>query len=214
MRRARMTPACSRVSTGAASSRNASAIGERSTITGDWWGARTTLYDHGVTFNALLTQTYQSVVSGGPGVGHEVAVAPILGHGISEDRHHLPPIPGPHGFALERVLVAPGSSTGLHRHDDSQVVVLIDGDWEVALNQPPDQISKRPATGSLVSIPASSWRDLRNVGSTDAQCVVVTGGDGPTRLEWSASIVEQAAKAGFGLDAAGCLAPLELLGRS
>ncbi len=41
-------------------------IWNRSTLTGDWWGARKTLYDQGVIFDASLTQVYQGVTSGGP----------------------------------------------------------------------------------------------------------------------------------------------------
>lgn len=41
-------------------------IRNRSTLTGDWWGSRTNLYEHGVMFDASLTQVYQGVVSGGP----------------------------------------------------------------------------------------------------------------------------------------------------
>ena len=69
-----------------------------------------------------------------------------------------------------------------------------------------------PPMGSLASVPASAWRDLRNVGATPARAVIVTGSDSPSRVEWPVAMLERAADAGFGLDAAGYVAPLELLG--
>ena len=146
------------------------------------------------------------------GPQHAVELAPVIGHGLSQDRRSRPPICTPHGFALEWLRAAPGASTGLHRHADSQVVLLIDGDWEVALNEPAEEVSAQPPAGSLASIPASAWRDLRNVGAAPAHAVIVTGGDSPSRVEWPAELVAHAAEAGFGLDAAGYVAPLELLG--
>ncbi|WP_419864911.1 cupin domain-containing protein [Candidatus Poriferisodalis sp.] len=146
------------------------------------------------------------------GPEHSVELAPVIGHGLTQDRRSRPPICTPHGFALEWLRAAPGASTGLHRHDDSQVVLLIEGDWEVALNEPAHEVSTRPVMGSLASIPASAWRDLRNVGTTSARAVIVTGSDSPSRVEWPAETLARAAHAGFGLDAAGYVAPLELLG--
>ena len=146
------------------------------------------------------------------GPQHAVELAPVIGFGLSQDRRTRPPICTPHGFGLEWLRASPGASTGLHRHSDSQVVLMIEGDWEVALNEPTQEVSERPDTGSLASIPANAWRDLRNVGTTVAQAIVVTGGDGPSRIEWSSSVLADATNAGFGLDAAGYVAPLELLG--
>ncbi|MYG61016.1 MAG: cupin domain-containing protein [Acidimicrobiales bacterium] len=146
------------------------------------------------------------------GPEHSTELAPVIGHGLTQDRRSRPPICTPHGFALEWLRASPGASTGLHRHDDSQVALLIEGDWEVALNEPAHEISALPAMGSLVSVPASAWRDLRNVGTTPARAVIVTGSDSPSRVEWPAETLERAAEAGFGLDAAGYVAPLELLG--
>lgn len=146
------------------------------------------------------------------GPEHAAELAPVIGHGLTQDRRSRPPICTPHGFALEWLRVAPGASTGLHRHSDSQVVLLIEGDWEVALNEPAHEVSTQPVMGSLASIPASAWRDLRNVGTTPARAVIVTGSDSPSRVEWPVAMLERAADAGFGLDAAGYVAPLELLG--
>lgn len=159
-----------------------------------------------------LNWSQEAFLSAVLGAQHSVELAPVIGYGLSQDRRSRPPVSTPHGFAVEWLRAAPGASTGLHRHDDSQVVLLIDDGWEVALNEPAQEVSTRPVMGSLASIPASAWRDLRNVGTAPARAVIVTGGDSPSRVEWPAGTLARAADAGFGLDAAGYVAPLELLG--
>ncbi|WP_419944543.1 cupin domain-containing protein [Candidatus Poriferisodalis sp.] len=146
------------------------------------------------------------------GAQHSVELAPVIGYGLSQDRRSRPPVCTPHGFALEWLQAAPGSSTGIHRHDDSQVLLLIEGDWEIAVNEAAQEVATQPVRGSLVSVPASAWRDLRNVGTSPARAAIVTGSDSPSRVEWPAETLACAADAGFGLDAAGYVAPLELLG--
>ncbi|MEM9565266.1 MAG: cupin domain-containing protein [Actinomycetota bacterium] len=161
-----------------------------------------------------LRWSERALLSSVLGSAHRVAIAPVLGHGLTEDRRSGAPIPGAHGFGIEWMTVTPGATTGWHRHDDSQVALLVEGDWEVAVNGSDDEVSCRPFEGSVVSVPPGAWRDLRNVGATEARAAIVTGGDGPTRLIWSDDVIERAGAAGYGLDAAGYLAPLDLLGRS
>ncbi|MGH1491881.1 MAG: cupin domain-containing protein [Acidimicrobiales bacterium] len=146
--------------------------------------------------------------------GHEAAVAPVIGFGISEDRRHRAAITNYHGFSIEWLRLAPGASMGLHRLDQPQVVLPDEGQWEISYNQPGQQLSATPACGSVVSVPAGCWRNLTNVGDTDALALVVCNGDAPARLTWDQAIVDQAGRSGWGRDASGYLAPLTLLGRS
>ncbi|MEM9468153.1 MAG: cupin domain-containing protein [Actinomycetota bacterium] len=144
------------------------------------------------------------------GLGGEVA--PVVGHGMTQDRSHRAPITTPHGFSVEWLRVAPGERTGLHRHGDSQVLFLVEGDWEIRVNDG-DPASFAPADGSIVSVPRDAWRDFVNVGDTPAYAVVVNGSDAPTRIEWHGDVCTAAAAEGWALDAAGCTAPVALLGR-
>ncbi|MEM9655721.1 MAG: cupin domain-containing protein [Actinomycetota bacterium] len=148
-----------------------------------------------------------SVLSGGG-----LALAPVIGFGMTEDRSHRPPITTPHGFSLEWLRLDPGAGTGRHRHDENQVVLIIDGRCEVELWADRESATAVPETGSVVSVPPGHWRDLRNVGDVPAMAVVVNNGDNPTRIEWAPDIVAAAAAAGWGRDASGYLAPLELIG--
>jgi quercetin dioxygenase-like cupin family protein len=144
--------------------------------------------------------------------GHQCAIAPVIGAGLTEDRTHTSPVSRPHGFSVEWLRIEPGSSTGAHRHHDSQVLLLVDGEWSIEINRDADAVERHPATGSVVSIPEGAWRNYTNIGDTVAHTVVVCGGDHPTRLEWDATLANAAAADGWGLDASGYLAPLHLLG--
>jgi len=145
--------------------------------------------------------------------GHTTALAPVIGYGLTEDRRHRTPISTPHGFSVEWLRAAPGSSTGVHSLDHSQVVLVGEGQWEISVNRGNDAISANPTEGSVVSIPASAWRNLKNIGTADAFALLVCGSDQRTDIQWDPEVVAAAAALGWGHDAAGYLAPLALLGR-
>jgi len=146
--------------------------------------------------------------------GHQSAIAPVIGFGMSQHRSHHSPIGHAHGFSVEWLRIEPGQRTGRHRHDDSQVLILTEGTWQIHLDDGDGGVeAARPDTGSIVSIPNGAWRDFENTGSEPALAIVVNGSDEPTRIEWDHDIVSAASAAGWALDASGCMAPTELLGR-
>ena len=61
----------------------------RATLTGDWGGSRTNLYEQGVTFDALLTQVYQNVASGGVDSGNDDTYTGLLDYGMTFDTGKL-----------------------------------------------------------------------------------------------------------------------------
>lgn len=142
--------------------------------------------------------------------GHGVRLAPVFGWGLSEDRRHRPPIMSPQGFSLEWIEIAPGHTTGMHRHADTQAMLLVDGRWQVTVNREAPQLA-RPAVGSVVSIPPNAWRDLANIGDEPALAMVICGSDAPTSIEWDDSVTAAAQRAGYSRDASGKVAPLGLL---
>lgn len=144
--------------------------------------------------------------------GHASAIAPVIGAGVSEHRDHVAPVVDDHGFSLEWITVEPGSTTGAHRLAGSQVLLLTAGRWEVAVNGGADRHAVAPADGSVVSIPRGAWREFANVGDDTAVACVVTEGDGANRLDWAAEVADAAAASGWALDAAGHVAPVELIG--
>ncbi len=151
-----------------------------------------------------------SVGSSGP-----VAVAPVIGFGLSEDRHHRPPIWDPHGFSLEWLRLGPGASTGGHTVDRSMALFAVEGACEIAYNRAPaDRVVAQPVEGSVVSLPAGAWRELRNLGDTDAFMLLVRQGDERTPTTWDDDVVTTAADDGWSIDPGGYLAPTGLLARS
>ncbi len=144
--------------------------------------------------------------------GHGSAIAPVIGFGLTEDRRQRPPIWTPHGFTVEWLRLEPGASTGLHRIDQNQALFLVEGEWQVTYNRLDNQISRTVTEGTVVSIPGSCWRDLTNTGSAIATCLVVCAGDNRARADWDPWIGNAAAEVGWGRDANGYIAPLDLLG--
>mgnify|MGYP001605748257 FL=1 len=144
--------------------------------------------------------------------GHGSAIAPVIGFGLTEDRQQRPPIWTPHGFTVEWLRLEPGASTGLHRIDQNQALFLVEGEWQVTYNRLDSQISRTVTEDTVVSIPGNCWRDLTNTGSAIATCLVVCAGDNRARADWDPWIGNAAAEAGWGRDANGYIAPLDLLG--
>lgn len=145
--------------------------------------------------------------------GYSCSLAPVIGHGMSQDRSHVPQLANPHGFSLEWLRIAPGSATGTHRHSNTQVVVLVDGSWEIDFNLPDSLEQVQPVSGSIVSVPRNVWRNFRNVGPSEAFAVVINGGDSRTLLEFASEFANAAMVDGWELDAAGYVAPAGLSGR-
>lgn len=146
--------------------------------------------------------------------GHASAMAPVIGFGLTEDRRQRPGIWTPHGFTLEWLRLEPGASTGLHRIAQSQALLLVDGNWQISYNRDGNRTSRAAAEGSVVSVPAGCWREFSNTGASSATCLVVCAGDERARAEWDPALVAAALDLGWGRDARGYLAPVDLLGRT
>jgi quercetin dioxygenase-like cupin family protein len=144
--------------------------------------------------------------------GHSSSMAPVIGHGMTQDRQHRAPITNPHGFSVEWLEIEPGSSTGRHRHAQSQALILVEGEWDLVLNAANSELSSNPQVGSVVSIPAGAWRNYVNTGDAPARGIVVCGADGPTRIEWDPQVVAAVADVGWRIDPSGYIAPAHLVG--
>lgn len=140
--------------------------------------------------------------------GHGSDLAPVIGHGMSEDLEHAPKIANPHGFSVEWLRLAPGQQVGPFKLAEKQVLLVFSGAIEVALaNAAPLLVQSR----EVFSVPADLWRRIACAGDSAAEIAVVTSGDHKKRPVWSADIVQAAAAAGYGRDHAGYIAPLHLL---
>lgn len=143
--------------------------------------------------------------------GHASRLAPVLGHGISQDRDQLPPIRNPHGFAIEWLRLEPGQQVGPFRLMAKQVLIVFQGAARVAMNAPDRAVTVDVAAQELVSVPENVWRSVVCTGDTALEVAVLTGGDGPAQINWWPALLAQAATRGIGIDHAGYLAPAHLL---
>ena len=139
--------------------------------------------------------------------GHASALAPVIGHGISEARAHAAPIGGAHGFSIEWLRIPAGNQVGRHRIAEKQVLIVFSGALKVVLND--GDVGVPVGIGECFSAPPDAWRSL--VAETEVEAVLITSGDGRKRVTWAPEIVGAAMERGVGLDHAGHVAPLALL---
>lgn len=144
-----------------------------------------------------------------PGMAAELA--PVIGHGMTEDRAHAAPIGQAHGFSVEWLRIAPGQGVGRHMLDDKQVAIVFGGAADFTLNGPGDAVTAHVAAGECFSVPPSAWRSVAAAGTEPVEMALVTAGDHRKRVTWAPEIVAAALAAGTGLDHDGHLAPLDLL---
>jgi len=142
--------------------------------------------------------------------GHGGEIAPVIGYGISQDRHSSPPIVQPHGFSVEWLRLRPDHQVGRHLCPDIQVIMVFTGTLEVTWNQDGEEVSVTAPERSVISIPANSWRRYRAVDGT-AEFILTTQGDGRKRVYWDEAILQQARECNRGLDPDGYVSRLDIL---
>ncbi len=141
-------------------------------------------------------------------------LATVIGYGMTERRDQHPRLHDPHGFSVATLRAGPGEGMLRHRHDESQVLIVRSGLWEIALNDQ-QPLPVRLGPNDTLSVPPGAWRTMVNVSADpEAELIVINGGDGRTRLEWADDVVAEAHAAGVGLDADGYLAPWSLISHS
>jgi hypothetical protein len=151
-----------------------------------------------------------------PGGGAELALG--IGYGMSEDRRQVPRVHEPHSFNLAWLRAVPGQGVLRHRHDQTQVLTVKSGVWDVTLNDGDAARTVRLGVQDALSVPAGSWRSMTLVEAGDnaategtGELLVVNSGDGRVRLEWAPEVVDAAFGAGWMLDPNGYLAPVAVM---
>jgi mannose-6-phosphate isomerase-like protein (cupin superfamily) len=143
--------------------------------------------------------------------GHAVEIAPVIGHGMSEDRDTVPKINNPHGFSVEWLKIPPGQSLARHRIGPKQVLIVFKGSAALTFNAAGNTTAIEIGPKDTVSVPAAAWRQIANTGAGDVEIAVITTGDGKKYIEWAPDVLRAARTAGYALDHSGYLAPLHLL---
>lgn len=145
--------------------------------------------------------------------GGHVQLALVIGFGITEHRSQEPPVYNPHGFSLAILRAEPGQAMLGHRVDQTQVLIVGTGRWEIVLNDH-DPVTITLEERDTLSVPEGAWREFRSVGTETGELFLVTGGDGRARLRWDEEVVKAAQNADLGHDANGYLAPWSLIPRA
>jgi quercetin dioxygenase-like cupin family protein len=143
--------------------------------------------------------------------GHASALAPVIGHGISQDRAHEPALTNPHGFSVEWLRLAPGQSVSRYRIAEKQVLIAHTGACTVTLNDPAHAVELPLGAWDMVSIPAQAWRGIRNTSDTTVELLVITSGEGRKTPEWPAETIAAAHARDRAVDRSGLIAPAHLL---
>lgn len=142
--------------------------------------------------------------------GHGGEVAPVIGYGISQDRHSVPPLTQPHGFSVEWLRLPAAGQMGRHLCPDVQVIMVFKGTLEITWNQAGEEVSVQAPERSVISVPAWSWRRYR-APSGECEFILTTRGDQRKQIFWEPAICQQAAEYNLGLDPDGYLCKLDIL---
>lgn len=143
--------------------------------------------------------------------GHASELAPVIGHGMTEDRAHVAPVGNPHGFSIEWLRLEPGNLVGRHRLAEKQVIIVFKGALDVTLNPPGAETSLHVAIGEVFSAPPGVWRSLHAASDVATEVALITAGDARKRIAWAPEIVRAAIERGAMLDHDGHVAPLLLM---
>ena len=151
-----------------------------------------------------------------PGGGAQLA--PVVGLGMSEDRHAEPPVAKAHGVSLEWLRIPPGCGVLRHRLQDKQVMTVYRGAVELTVqaDEGPAQYALQgsPDGWDSFAVPADVWRSLRNTGPQEAWVLLMTAGDHRKRIHWDESVLTAAHASGWAHDADGCVAERRFVERA
>jgi quercetin dioxygenase-like cupin family protein len=159
-----------------------------------------------------------------PGCG--ASIAPVIGHGMSAERHHLAPVMNSHGFSVEWLKIPAGGSVSLHKLAQKQVLAVYQGEVQIFISNQP-QVHANNAQNAIeiiashnshgndaYAMPAHVWRSYRNSGSSQAVLLLMTPGDERKRITWQPDVADAAAQAGWGIDANGYVGLKRYIDRS
>jgi mannose-6-phosphate isomerase-like protein (cupin superfamily) len=150
--------------------------------------------------------------------GGKAELALVIGYGMSEDRRQVPRLHEPHSFNLAWVSAMPGEGILRHRYDNTSVLIVKSGRWEVTVNDGDQAQTVQLDPQDALSVPSGSWRSYRLLepGESAAtegtgELLVVNGGDARVRLEWAPDVVDAAFDSGWLPDPNGYLAPVAVM---
>ena len=106
--------------------------------------------------------------------GHAASLAPVIGHGMTQDLEGAAPITNPHGFSVEWLRIEPGQQVGAFKLAEKQVLMVFAGAIDVALE---GAAPVRAHSQDVFSVPADCWRTVAAAGDEAAEIAIITAGD-------------------------------------
>jgi quercetin dioxygenase-like cupin family protein len=157
-------------------------------------------------------------------------MAPVIGLGMSADRQHLAPVMNAHGFSIEWIKIPPGGRVSWHRLREKQVLICRQGRVQISLqNTTPALANSQDIALEIIAngdhcntsggwdtyaMPADLWRSYANPTEHETQLIVITAGDHHKTVQWAPEVLDQAAQAGYAIDANGFVALKRFTDRS
>lgn len=148
------------------------------------------------------------VDAGLPGCG--VELAPVIGHGLTQNRDHAVPIATAHGFSADWLRLRPGQHVSPFALAEKMVLIVHRGAVRLRLNAQAD-VTIDLGERDTYSVPADVVRRIEHLGDAPAEILVVVSGDHRKRPAFDAATLQAARAAGHALDAGGYVAPAALL---
>lgn len=142
------------------------------------------------------------------GCGAEIA--PVIGHGITQNRDHAAKIRNPHGFSVEWLRVQPGQRVSPFSLDDKMVVIPREAGLRALLNTEGD-VSVELGPWDTFSIPAELTRAFENTSDVPVEALIIVSGDHQKHPAFARQVIKQAQARDMGLDAQGYVAAAHLI---
>lgn len=114
----------------------------------------------------------------------------LIGEGCHELGEIKAHVLNPHSFSLGAVVAEPGQGWLRHYYDVKQVLVVGSGRWEITMGADRSESFELGAEDT-VSIPAGTWRSLKNIGDDSGVVYVASAGDLKVDITWAPEIQSQ-----------------------
>ena len=141
------------------------------------------------------------VTQGIPGFQRDIYS--IIGRGVSEDAGTQPGIVDSKGFNVAYVGAEPDNGSAMHTHQEIEVFIPMSGQWAVYWNEGDDMEEGLLEPMDCISVPGGVMRSFKNVGDTYGHLLVIIEGTENATVGRPQDVIDQAAAAGFTLDADG-----------
>ncbi len=137
-------------------------------------------------------------------------IAPVIGHGISQNRDHMAKIRNPHGFSMEWLRLEPGQKVSAFSLAEKMVLIPRDGGMRVVMNANRD-VSVDLGAWDTFSVPQGCVRAFENASDIAVEVLVIVTGDHQKRPQFLQQVIDEAYANGHALDAQGYVAAAHLI---